>query len=344
MAVLECLLAACLSLLGGNTPSAAQDGQHVRGITVSCQTWGQEWASDAFAADLDRLRELGVNWVAIHPYASIRSDGTVESRRFDPAAPPAWITRPIAEAHARGMQVLVIPHLAYWGSPWSWRGAIDFAGEAELRRFFDTYQAWIVGVARAAAGADGFCIANELELLAVHEREWRAIIAAVRGATSARLTWAAQWSGYRQVAFWDALDAVGVQAYFPLSERADPPADELARAWQPIVDELREFHRRTGKPVVFTELGYRAALDAAREPWAYDEAAEGGGAERARAEAVQERCLASALAAIEPERAWLRGCFLWKWFAGPVQRANFLLNRAGMQAVIRSAWQPFAPR
>ena len=42
---------------------------------------------------------LGVNWIAIHPYAGIRGDGTVGSSRIDGMyADTTWLTRPIAEA------------------------------------------------------------------------------------------------------------------------------------------------------------------------------------------------------------------------------------------------------
>ncbi len=326
---------ACADAPAETASPSATDARFVHGVTISCQTWGWEWGTDGFVGELDRLRDLGVNWVAIHPYGSIRADGGVEARRLDPAQPPEWITRPIREAHARGMSILVIPHLAYWGSPWSWRGAIEFDTPEKLARFFDTYRAWIVSVARIAHEADGFCVANELEKLACHEPEWRGVISAVRDVTRARLTWAANWSGYRDVRFWDALDAIGVQAYFPLCEREDPPVEDLQRAWKPILAELREFHERVGKPVVFTELGYRAALDAAREPWTYREA---HGEQRALAESVQARCLEVALAAIEPEREWLRGAFLWKWFVGGSGRSNFRVDCESMRAAIRALW------
>jgi hypothetical protein len=332
------LLAALLALSLAPQQPAGADARHVRGVTVSCQTWGWEWGTDGFAEELDRLRALGVNWVAIHPYGSIRADGTVEARRIDPAQPPEWIARPIREAHARGMSILVIPHVAYWGSPWSWRGAIEFDAPEKLERFFATYERWIVSVASIAREADGFCVGNELEKLVASEHRWRAVIAAVRAVTPARLTWAANWSGYRDVRFWDALDAIGVQAYFPLCEREDPPAEVLRQAWKPILAELRAFHEQVGKPVVFTELGYRAALDCAREPWTYREER---GELRERAEAIQARCLEVALSEIEPEREWLRGAFLWKWFVaseGHEGRSNFTVDREDMRAVLRSSW------
>jgi Glycoside Hydrolase Family 113 len=312
------------------------DGAWVRGMTVSCRTWGWEWGTDDFARELDRLAALGVNWVAIHPYASIRADGTVSWRGLDPEAPPEWIARPIREAHARGLSILVIPHLAYWHSPFSWRGAIGFDDPEAVARFFDTYGAWTVAVARAARGADALSVGNELERMVPYEAQWRRLIGRVRAVTDARLTYAANWDGYAAVRFWDALDAIGVQAYFPLSDADDPSEAELAAGWRRVLPGLRELSRRTGKPVVFTELGYNASLAAAREPWGYREERGPG---RSRAEALQERCLRVALREIDRERDWLRGAFLWKWFVGGARGENFLLDREPLCAEIREAWR-----
>jgi len=312
-----------------------RDGTLVRGMTISCQTWGREWATDGFARELDALRELGVNWVAIHPYAGIRADGALEWRDLDPAAPPEWIARPIREAHARGMSILVVPHIAQWGSPWKYRGEIEFTDPAHLERFFADYTRWITAVAACARGADGFSIASELDRLGGHADRWRAVVAAVRSVTASRLTWCASWNSYRSVEFWDALDAIGIQAYFPLSGAEDPSADELRAAWSPILADLRALHERTGKPVVFTELGYNRSLAAAREPWAY---AQDHGEAAARAEALQVRCLATALEAIEGESDWLRGAILWKWFVGSARRANFLMSEPAVRAAIAAAW------
>lgn len=331
-----CVVLAALLADAGSVPSAApRDGTLVRGMTISCQTWGREWGTDGFAIELDRLRELGVNWVAIHPYAGIRGDGALEWRDLDPAAPPDWIARPIREAHARGMSILVVPHVAQWGSPWEYRGEIEFADAAAVERFFADYTRWISAVAACARGADGFAIASELDRLSGHEDRWRRVIADVRAVTDSRLTWAASWNCYRDVNFWDALDCIGIQAYFPLSTAEDPGVAELRAAWVPILSDLRALHERTGKPVVFTELGYNRSLASAREPWAYPQES---GELAARAEALQVRCLSTALGAIEAESDWLRGAILWKWFVGSARRANFLMSEPAVRAAIASVW------
>ena len=48
--------------------------------------------------------------------------------------PPDYIARPIREAHAQGLKVLIKPHIAYWGSPFRWRGEIKFARRAQQQR------------------------------------------------------------------------------------------------------------------------------------------------------------------------------------------------------------------
>ncbi len=328
----------CAVLLGpAREPEPETDARRVRGMTVSCQGWGLEWASDQFARELDELGELGVNWVAIHPYAWLDRDGHLTWEELDPDDPPEWLARPLREAAARGISLFVKPHLGYWGSPFRWRGEIDYPDPGERARFFEDYERWIVDVARCTRGAAAFAVGCELELLATEadEPHWRRIIARVREATDARLTYAANWDGYTRVPFWDALDAIGVQAYFPLSVSLDPDEAELLAGWAPALAELESLHVRTGKPVVFTELGYDRSLSAAREPWS---SRTRGAPRDDRADALQVRLLTVGLRVLERESDWLRGAFLWKWFPGEARRASFLMDTPAMRSVIGDAW------
>src|SRR3712207_7500073 len=43
--------------------------------------------------------------------------------------------------------------------------------------------------------------------------------------------------------FWDAVDYIGVLAYFPLSKSVDPAPAELAAAWQKWAGDLEKFSR-----------------------------------------------------------------------------------------------------
>lgn len=314
--------------------NSAAGAEAVRGMTISCQTWGWEWGTDAMVEAMKEVKALGVNWISIHPYGSVSRDGTVQLRRMNPdEPPPTWLRRPIEEAHRLGLKICITPHLAPWRSGWRWRGEISFDSEAEWDRFFSSYQEWIVQLAELCAGADAFVVGSELDqTVAGREAEWRSIISSVRRATPAALTYSANWSDYRRIPFWDALDVVGVSAYFPLVDQPGAPqAEEIEAGWNRIRRELNQFARSQGdKPVVLTEVGYDRSLGAAHQPWR-------DGQNEPGSERLQQQCLDAALAALRHDDH-LIGAFIWKWFPGPVRRATFLASTPSMRAVIARHW------
>jgi hypothetical protein len=320
----------------GLTRGAEDPHARIRGMTVSCHRAGQVWGSDAMVHTMEELKQLGVNWITIHPYASIADDGTVGGGRLDTMYGDArWLTRPIAEAHRLGLKLMIKPHLAYWGGRFDWAGAIGFDSAEQWDRFFDTYAAWIASVARLCRDADAFVVGTELDRTLEHEARWREIIRDVRMATSVPLTYAAGWDAFERVGFWDALDAIGIQGYFPLVDHeAMPTGLELARSWSGIVERLEEYGRRHGRKVVLCELGYNRSRLAALRPWEYAQVGE-----IEEAEEVQRRCLDAALQALEHSEI-VAGAFLWKWFPGEDgRRSNFLQSSPAMREVITAHWK-----
>lgn len=294
----------------------------VRGITVSTPTYGPEWGSPAMDRSLDTLAALGVNWISYHPYARIHADGRVEARLEGD-----WITHPIEAAHARGIQVMVKPHLAYWGSGFAWRGEIAFKDAEAEARFFREYTAWVEQLARLTAGADAFAVGTELQGTIRNEAAWREVIARVRAVHPGPLTYAANWDEVDRVPFWDALDCIGVQAYYPIV-RSGPITDEaIDRGWEQVFRGLRPLASRLGKPVVFTELGYDASPTTLAEPWS---SGRGG-------ESIQEQALRGALRAIDREPVVV-GAFLWKWFPGDLAHGDFRLSEPRLRRVIQEVW------
>ncbi len=317
-------------------------GEVVRGITISTHGIGLEWADPAvMRPTLRRIKDLGAAWVAFHPYAGIREDGSVRwkrtgyghrygrGRRIDSST---YWKEPVRLAHEAGLKVLVKPHLAYWGTRFRWRGEISFETREEWSRFFRDYRAWILEMAEACKEADGFIVGTELDRTVRFEEEWRGIIAQVRKRTKAALSYAANWTDYDRVPFWDALDVIGIQAYFPLTEEEDPKADTLAEAWKERMEGLRRFALSKRRNIVFTELGYNRSFDAARRPWEHR-------TDGPEASALQARCLDAALRAIGEEPCVL-GAFLWKWFPGPRPNGrNFQLATGDLRALIARHWK-----
>lgn len=322
------------------TAAPADPGDdNIRGMVISCQTWGWEWGTDAMVEAMQEIKDLGANWVQIHPYGSIDREGNVSLGRLDPTGPvPDWLARPIAEAHRLGLKICITPHLAPWRAGWNWRGDIDFDTPAKWARFFHSYRAWITTLARMTREADGFAVGSELDRTVWgHETEWRDIISAVRAETPAALTYAANWPDYQRIPFWDAVDVISLSAYFSLTDHdRHPTAAELDRAWTRILADARAYAQQHNRRVVFMEIGYDRSLKAAREPWA--DGARGGDPD---SEALQTLCLDRALAAVaEPDA--IIGTFIWKWFPGPVRRETFLASTPAMREVIARHWKDVA--
>ncbi|MHC5064550.1 MAG: glycoside hydrolase family 113, partial [Planctomycetota bacterium] len=288
------LLPALLNSLIAAQEEANDPAAEVRGITISTPGVGRDWGSDATVESMRQIKALGGNWVTIHPYASISDgngrrglpEGTVRPwSELDPENPPEYLARPIREAHRMGLKILIKPHLAYWGTRFSWRGEIDFDSSEAYQRFFASYEEWIVKVARACRQADAFVVGTELDKTLGYEANWRRIIARIRDETQGPLTYAANWTDFERVPFWDALDVVGIQAYFPLTDRPTSNSGALQEAWESRMSQLRKYAERFNRNIVFTELGYNRSSMASVRPWEYE--SEDGAAARA----IQEACL-----------------------------------------------------
>jgi hypothetical protein len=259
---------------------------------------------------LGEIRNLGADWVAIHPYAGVRQDGTVRFRR---AAQTGYLERAVEIARVANVELFWKPHLAYWGS-FDWRGDIQFGDDQEAwQRFFDGYREFILDQARFAesSGVRLLAVGVEYEKTTGHEAQWRRIIADVRQVFSGQLTYAANWDSIEKVPFWDALDLIGVHAYYPLSQEQDADWQTLWSGWDEPLRQLRDFSAKNGgKSVLFAEIGYNRSREAAREPWS--EIMKDSPASRI----LRQRLIEVALDRIE-RTDFVVGMFWWKWIPGP---------------------------
>jgi hypothetical protein len=142
------------------------------------------------------------------------------------------------------------------------------------------------------------------------DAEWRGLIKDVRAVFGGSLSYAAHWDKEAfAITFWDALDVIGISAYFPLDARDDASVDELVQAWGPHKAKLATLAAaHPDKPLVFLELGFRAVKGTHRTPWATGAGVADNDAQ-ARAYDATARALADA--------PWWRGALLWKSFTDP---------------------------
>ncbi|TPW11851.1 MAG: hypothetical protein FD129_1578, partial [bacterium] len=147
-------------------------------------------------------------------------------------------------AHARelGLRVLLAPHL--WGRAWcgNWR-ADDEAGWARL---FAEYRRFALHYAALAAytGADLYQVGKELKATAGREREWRELIAAVRAIYPGPITYGANWDEYDHIAWWDAVDLIGINQYRPVGTGMGIRPEEMRDSMRRAADELDSLSER----------------------------------------------------------------------------------------------------
>ncbi|MFK7798962.1 MAG: hypothetical protein AB8E82_16030 [Aureispira sp.] len=106
---------------------------------------------------------------------------------------------------------------------------------------------------------------------------WKKLIKKVRSVYRGKLTYAANFDNYQEVAFWKQLDFIGINAYFSLRDASTTFEDssqlkaQLKKGWDKVFGEIQSYTKSKGvkdKPLLFTELGYISRENATIEPWA----------------------------------------------------------------------------
>ena len=334
------LLLALLLALPGAAP-AGEPGAGVRGVTLASLWYGGDgYGSDACRGQLDELAKLGANWVGLCDFAYLNNVKDPAVRRD--AAGDAGVKQTVADAHARGLKVMLKCHLwsQEFGQGQEWHGTIRMKDEAQWAEFFDNYTRYVVAEARVAraSGADALCVGVEMKSTSGREADWRRVIAAVRAVYKGPLTYSANGDEWQTIAWWDAVDVMGVSAYFPLSEATPATEQQLRDGWAKVYAELDAFHARTNKPVLFAELGYSRSATAAAMPSVNREEAPARGSYQALLYRVALEEAA--------KRDYVVGAFLWKWFTGDARQAARaekndvfgLQNRPDTLAMLRERW------
>ena len=308
------------------------------------QARGAPYGSEHYERVLDHLRSLGVNWVSLSPMgflATLDRPGPIREEA-DPQRNARTLRRGIQVAHRYGMKVMLKPDL--WHPSFAqgkWRGDVAMRTEAEWEEWFREYELFLrptVEVAEAA-GAELLCIGIEL-VAATRARpeNWRRLIRAIRARYHGQLTYAAHMEEYELIAFWNDLDVIGVDAYFSMSSEVNPSVEQLIAALRIPVRRLAELSKRTGMPIVFTEMGYRSIQRAWYKPWQWEWGA-GGRQDSVDLEA-QAKCYQAVMAAFLGQ-PWFRGLFVWKYYAHPdkggPEDTSFTPHNKPAEAVL-AAW------
>lgn len=297
-----------------------------RGVSFTSE-WPDSYDSQNAHAMLHKLSDRGVDAIALVPYGvSRRGDGTL---RFGGWERDESIVALTNTAHSLGMRVMLKPQVWVRGG---YPGDLEFESEEQRLEWFAEYEKFAIHYAELAARthADLFCVGTEFARLTQHEGYWRGLIAKVRRAYRGPLTYAANFGAeFENIAFWDALDYLGLNNYYPLPDSLDTSS---------IVARVESVQSRFRKPVIFTEAGYSSYEGGHRKPWSENEGPIDLGGQAAAYEAI--------LSAFW-EKPWFYGAYWWKVgsnsFGGPMDRTHTPWGKPAMD-VIEKWYATAAPR
>jgi len=325
-AVVVAVSLASVSLGCGTEPSPVVP---VHGITFVDWSPGG-YATPAADASLTALAATGATDVAILVTTYQASPTADVPRVDDPRTPtPDAVAAACARAEALGLEVTLKLHVDL--DDGAWRATID---PRDPKAWFAAYDAFVLAWAKGAeaCGASRLVLGTELAGTLHDETQWRELVARVRTVFGGELTYAASWDEADLVPFWDALDRVGVDAYQPVAGETRHGRLDVLAAWQPWLDRMHRLARRTGRPVLLSELGYRSVEGAGRRPWA----SEGG----VRDDATQADLYWAALEAMRTPR-WLGGVLVWDWPAVPdpaLDPTGYTPRDKPAETVLSEAW------
>ncbi|MBL4708023.1 MAG: hypothetical protein JKY48_06245, partial [Flavobacteriales bacterium] len=115
---------------------------------------------------------------------------------------------------------------------------------------------------------------------------------------------------YEYVQFWDLLDYIGIQAYFPLTKEAKPTLASIKKGWEQAIQKLETLSKKHDKPILFTEVGYKSEATATITPWKWDNFF----SLLFKKKSDQTQQLAyEALFQTLWDKPWFSGVYVWQW-------------------------------
>jgi hypothetical protein len=270
------------------------------------------------ARTLDELRALGIRSLTLMTFGWMSSltDARLQWRTDSAAGESfARVRKAAAAAHERGMTVLLKPHV--WISKGAWQADLKpDPTQGGWAAWFADYERFLLQHATLAAEvkAEGLVIGTELRSSTrAHPEKWRAMIKKVRAVYAGTLLYGSEYDGVEGVAFWDALDGIGVHFYAPLTKSDDPSQAELDAEAGRWLRRFEALSARLNRPLVLSEAGFVNYAGTLKAPytWASQAGVSVATAAGDRHQAMGYRALLSTFG----RSPAVTRIYWWKWFS-----------------------------
>jgi Glycoside Hydrolase Family 113 len=216
--------------------------------------------------------------------------------------------------HAAGFKVFFKPHLwMHYASDGKWRSDIFPTNNENWELWKETYRNFILRYARVAelGNAEMFCIGTELSRLTIEKPLfWKDLIQEIRSIYSGKITYASSWhKEFEEITFWDQLDYIGIQAYFPLVENEYPSVEQISHGWKKYFPAIEAIHKKYNRKVLFTEMGYKSTANSAIKPWEWIE--DSSNLDKHVSAETQANCYEAFFKTVW-KKEWFAGVHIWQ--------------------------------
>ncbi len=267
------------------------------------------------ATHIDPVVNIHANYASIMPFGFVRNlehpEVLYNSNRQMFGESKSGVKQYINSLNKRGIEIMLKPQL--WVSRGEFTGLIKADNEEAWQELEQSYTKYILYFAELAEEENVaiFCIGTELEGFIDNRPDyWKLLIDDIKKIYKGKLTYAANWNEYNRTPFWDQLDYVGIDAYFPVSDLQTPTLEACRKGWLQHKDTIHTFSKKYNKPILFTEYGYRSVDFAGKQPWRSDR-------DMTVVNFEAQKNATQALMETFWEEEWLAGGFVWKWFHNP---------------------------
>lgn len=283
-------------------------------ISMEAKQRGAHVFSRIDTHDLTFLKRNNIEWITMVPwgYQEKETSSELSHYRYNHRI-ERWISR-ITQYRSAGFKIFIKPHV--WISDPSdgkWRSDISHKDSVDWAIWKENYRDFILSYAQLAEDvkAEMYCVGTELTNISLsYPSFFRELIVDVRKIYSGKLTYAANWyKEFEDIKFWDDLDYIGVQAYFPLTDNDNPSLSQVSEGWDPYILKMKNLSQSYNRSILFTEMGYKSTADSAREPWSWIESEDQD--KWQLSESTQEHCYQAFFDKIWPQN-WFAGVHIWQ--------------------------------
>ena len=308
MACISLVVTACYTVTGGEKHF---EGEQISGISFVAAN------EKITVEDLIPIKDIGATWVSLMPYGFVRE---AENAIHFNTEWQYWgekdkgLVETAELARMEGMKVMIKPHVWFRHGEYTGDYIPPDSVKGEFKKSFSDFVLHYAEVARRV-DADLYCIGTEWHKFIDYDPGfWQDLIKKTKKIYTGPITYAANWDEYKTVPFWQEMDFIGVNAYFPLSDKDFPSQADLQEGWQSWIKDMQAISISIGKPILFTEYGYRSTVGNTSKPWE--------SSTRPEVSLSNQTVAYNALYNEFWYKPWFSGGFAWKWFHNHAERGG----------------------